>query len=217
MRDVKSLRRMTIRKKWAVLAAALSLSFFFLTQQQITAFPFGVIRSEAALYGSGAYDYDSSGQYYSAYNYYNYTSPSLQPRYYKPYAYEYANEEEYTTEARQKLVEYALQFVGKPYVWGGTSLDNGVDCSGFVQQIFGHFGIATGRTSRDQYRNCIYLYASEVMPGDLIFYAKDDYINHVAVYIGNGLICHAASAKSGVKVSRYDYRHPYAYGRFVMN
>ena len=202
-------------KKWAVLAAALPLSF--LINQSVSSSFFGVIRAEAALYGSGAYDSDRSGQYYSAYNYYNYTPSSLQSQYYRPYAYEYANEEEYTTEARQKLVEYALRFVGKPYVWGGTSLDNGVDCSGFVQQIFGHFGIATGRTSRDQYRNCIYLYASEVMPGDLIFYAKDDYINHVAIYIGNGLICHAASAKSGVKVSRYDYRHPYAYGRFVMN
>lgn len=130
---------------------------------------------------------------------------------------QFTNESEYTTRNRQKLITYAMQFIGNPYVWGGTDLVNGADCSGFVMQIYRHFGIDTGRTSRDQYRQCIWLKGSQVMPGDLIFYADGDYINHVALYAGNELIIHAANRKSGVKVSRYDYRAPYAYGRFALN
>jgi cell wall-associated NlpC family hydrolase len=119
------------------------------------------------------------------------------------------------SDVRVSLVNYAMQFIGNPYVWGGTSLTKGADCSGFVQQIFAHFGATTGRTSRDQYANCLYLLGSEVMPGDLVFYADGNYINHVAIYAGNNLIIHAANSRTGIKVSRYDYRRPYAYGRFL--
>lgn len=128
---------------------------------------------------------------------------------------QFTNESEYTTRTRQQLISYAMQFIGNPYVWGGTSLTKGADCSGFVQQIFAHFGATTGRTSRDQYANCLYLLGSEVMPGDLVFYADGNYINHVAIYAGNNLIIHAANSRTGIKVSRYDYRRPYAYGRFL--
>jgi|GEM_PF-2364553 len=131
---------------------------------------------------------------------------------------QFTNESEYTTRARQSLISYAMQFVGNSYVWGGTSLTNGCDCSGFVQEVFRHFGIITGRTSRDQYANCIYLKGKEVMPGDLIFYADETgYINHVAIYAGNYLIVHAANRRAGIKVNRYDYKKPYAYGRFIAN
>lgn len=131
---------------------------------------------------------------------------------------QFTNESEYTTRARQALVSYAMQFIGNPYVWGGTSLTNGADCSGFVQEIFKHFGIVTGRTSRDQYANCVYLKGKEVMPGDLVFYADSTgYINHVAIYAGNYMIIHAANRKAGIKVNRYDYKQPYAYGRFIIN
>ncbi len=131
---------------------------------------------------------------------------------------QFTNESEYTTRARQALVSYAMQFIGNPYVWGGTSLTNGADCSGFVQEIFKHFGIVTGRTSRDQYANCLYLKGREVMPGDLVFYADSTgYINHVAIYAGNYMIIHAANKKAGIKVNRYDYKQPYAYGRFIAN
>ncbi len=131
---------------------------------------------------------------------------------------QFTNESEYTTRARQAVVSYAMQFIGNPYVWGGTSLTNGADCSGFVQEIFRHFGIVTGRTSRDQYANCVYLKGKEVMPGDLIFYADSTgYINHVAIYAGNYMIIHAANKKAGIKVNRYDYKQPYAYGRFIAN
>lgn len=131
---------------------------------------------------------------------------------------QFTNESEYTTKARQAVISYAMQFIGNPYVWGGTSLTNGADCSGFVQEIFRHFGIVTGRTSRDQYANCVYLKGKEVMPGDLIFYADETgYINHVAIYAGNYMIVHAANRKAGIKVNRYDYKQPYAYGRFIAN
>jgi len=131
---------------------------------------------------------------------------------------QFTNESEYTTRARQSLISFAMQFVGNPYVWGGTSLTNGCDCSGFVQEVFRHFGIITGRTSRDQYANCVYLKGKEVMPGDLIFYADETgYINHVAIYAGNYMIVHAANRKAGIKVNRYDYKRPYAYGRFIAN
>ncbi|SFG25819.1 NlpC/P60 family protein [Oribacterium sp. WCC10] len=131
---------------------------------------------------------------------------------------QFTNESEYTTRARQAVISYAMQFIGNPYVWGGTSLTNGADCSGFVQEIFRHFGITTGRTSRDQYANCVYLKGKEVMPGDLIFYADNTgYINHVAIYAGNYMIIHAANRKAGIKINRYDYKQPYAYGRFIAN
>ncbi len=131
---------------------------------------------------------------------------------------QFTNESEYTTKARQAVISYAMKFIGNPYVWGGTSLTRGADCSGFVQEIFRHFGIITGRTSRDQYANCIYLRGREVMPGDLIFYADETgYINHVAIYAGNYMIIHAANRTAGIKVNRYDYKKPYAYGRFIAN
>jgi cell wall-associated NlpC family hydrolase len=130
----------------------------------------------------------------------------------------FTNENEFTTRARQALISYAMQFVGNPYVWGGTSLTKGADCSGFVQEIFRHFDITTGRTSRDQYANSLYLKGAEVMPGDLVFYAdQNGTVDHVAIYAGNEMILHAANRKSGIKVSRYDYRRPYAYGRFIAN
>jgi cell wall-associated NlpC family hydrolase len=95
-------------------------------------------------------------------------------------------------------VAYAKQFLGNPYVYGGTSLTNGTDCSGFTQGVFAHFGITTGRSSRDQAANGRTISVSSAQPGDLLFYSSGNYINHVAIYIGNGQIIHAASKKSGI-------------------
>lgn len=120
-----------------------------------------------------------------------------------------------TTAGRQALINYAKQFLGNPYIYGGTSLTEGADCSGFVQQIFKYFGITTGRTSRDQIENAQAISYEELQPGDLIFYASGDYVNHVAIYAGNGVIIHAANATTGICTGRYDYRTPYAYGRFL--
>lgn len=122
-----------------------------------------------------------------------------------------------TTASRQALIQYAKQFLGNPYVYGGTSLTDGADCSGFVQQIFKHFGITTGRSSRDQYANAQSIRFEQLQPGDLVFYASGDYINHVAIYAGDGVIIHAANARTGICTGRYDYRTPVGYGRFIQN
>lgn len=103
---------------------------------------------------------------------------------------------------------YACQFVGNPYVYGGTSLTNGADCSGFTMRIFEHFGVSIGRTSRDQASNGKQISLSEIQPGDLLFYASGKTINHVALYIGDGKIIHASTSKTGIIISNAYYRTP---------
>lgn len=109
---------------------------------------------------------------------------------------------------RTAIVAYAKQFLGNPYVYGGTSLTNGADCSGFTQAIFGHFGITTGRSSRDQAVKGRQISVDSVQPGDLLFYASGDYINHVALYIGGGQVIHASNETTGIIISPYNYRTP---------
>lgn len=110
--------------------------------------------------------------------------------------------------AGQAIANYACQFVGNPYVYGGTSLTNGADCSGFTMSIFSHFGINTGRSSRDQAAKGREIPVSDIQPGDLLFYASGSTINHVALYIGDGQIIHASTAKTGIKYAEYNYRTP---------
>lgn len=114
-----------------------------------------------------------------------------------------------TSATRQSIVNFALQFVGNPYVYGGTSLTNGADCSGFTQSVYKNFGISISRTSRDQATNGTAVSLSNVQPGDLIFYKNGSTIGHVALYIGNGQVVHASSPTSGIKVSNMYYRTPY--------
>ncbi len=112
---------------------------------------------------------------------------------------------------RSKLVNYALQFVGNPYVWGGTSLTNGADCSGFVLKVMQNFGVTLPHYSGAQAKMGKAVKSSDMRPGDLIFYANSGgTVNHVALYIGNGQIVHAASRKSGIKISTWNYRTPVA-------
>ena len=116
---------------------------------------------------------------------------------------------ELTTATRTAIVAYAKQFLGNPYVYGGTSLTDGADCSGFTMRIYEHFGINTGRTSRDQAAKGKQIPIDSVQPGDLLFYASGDYINHVAMYIGGGQIIHASTSKTGIIISTAYYRTPY--------
>lgn len=109
---------------------------------------------------------------------------------------------------RTAIVAYAKQFLGNPYVYGGTSLTNGADCSGFTQAVFAHFGIATGRSSRDQAVKGRQISVDSAQPGDLLFYASGDYINHVALYIGGGQVIHSSNATTGIIISPYNYRTP---------
>ncbi len=113
------------------------------------------------------------------------------------------------SDVRVDLSQYAKQFLGNPYVWGGTSLTNGADCSGFVLSVFAKYGVSLPHSSRAQANMGTSISASELQPGDLIFYAKGGTVNHVAIYIGNGQVIHASSPKTGIKISNYNYRTPY--------
>ena len=113
-----------------------------------------------------------------------------------------------TSATRTAIVAYARQFLGNPYVYGGTSLTSGADCSGFVMSVYAHFGISTGRSSRDQAAKGRTIPTSEVKPGDLLFYASGDYINHVAIYIGGGQVIHASTPATGICLAPANYRTP---------
>lgn len=114
-----------------------------------------------------------------------------------------------TSATRTAIIAYAKQFLGNPYVYGGTSLTNGADCSGFTMKVFENFGIDTGRTSRDQADKGKTIPLDSIQPGDLVFYANGDYINHVALYIGGGQIIHASTPKNGIMITTMNYRTPY--------
>ena len=111
-------------------------------------------------------------------------------------------------------MDFALQFVGNPYVYGGTSLTNGADCSGFVMSVFAEFGYELPRVAAAQCSASEKKSVADIEAGDLVFYG-DGGIDHVALYIGDGKIVHASTAATGIKVSDYDYRAPAAVGSFV--
>ncbi len=110
----------------------------------------------------------------------------------------------------EEVVDYARQFLGGRYVFGGNSLTRGVDCSGFTQQIMKRFGVQIERSSRAQFASNGYKVSEkELLPGDLVFYGSNGKtIDHVAIYAGNGQIIHASDAKSGIKMSALYYGKP---------
>lgn len=112
------------------------------------------------------------------------------------------------SDVKVDLVSYACQFVGNPYVWGGTSLTHGADCSGFTLSIFAKYGIYLPHSSAAQANCGTRVDASSAQPGDLFFYGSGRSISHVAIYIGNGQIVHASSARTGIKISNAYYRSP---------
>lgn len=113
---------------------------------------------------------------------------------------------------RVDIAEYAKQFVGNRYKWGGTSLTKGADCSGFVLAVYKKFGIKVSHSSKAQAKEGKKIKASELQPGDLVFYANSSgSINHVSMYIGGGKVIHASSPKTGIKISKYNYRTPVKY------
>lgn len=101
----------------------------------------------------------------------------------------------------QSVANYAMQFIGNPYVFGGTSLTNGADCSGFVQSVYKNFGVSLPRSSTDQRSAGTGVSYAEAQPGDIICYA-----GHVGIYIGNNQIVHASSPSTGIKVGNATYR-----------
>lgn len=118
------------------------------------------------------------------------------------------------SQLRTNLIDYAMKFLGTPYVWGGNSLTKGVDCSGFVQQVFKAYGYSTPRVSRDMAATYSRVSASEAKAGDLVFYhnLRTGVVDHVAIYIGNGRIIHA---NNGVEISNVNYRTVYKYARVI--
>lgn len=112
---------------------------------------------------------------------------------------------------RKELVDFALQYVGNKYVWGGNSLTEGVDCSGFTQQVYLHFGIKINRCSYEQVRNGKEITFEQLQPGDLVFYYDNQVkrICHVALYIGDGKVVHARSKKTGIVINDWNYQTPY--------
>ena len=119
------------------------------------------------------------------------------------------------SDVRTSVVSYALQFVGNRYVWGGTSLENGVDCSGFTMRILGKYGISLPHSSKAQPSYGTKISASEAKPGDLFFYGSGRSISHVAIYIGNGQIVHASNKRDGIKASNAYYRNPICVTRYL--
>lgn len=109
-------------------------------------------------------------------------------------------------EARGEVLQYAKKFLGNPYVWGGTSLTNGCDCSGFAQQIFANFGYTLPRTSRQQAKAGTRIPVQEAKPGDLLFYQRESgFIYHVMIYLGDGKVIHAGSEATGILISDFNY------------
>ena len=118
------------------------------------------------------------------------------------------------SQLRTNMIDYAMRYLGTPYVWGGNSLSRGVDCSGFVQQVFKAYGYSLPRVSRDMARTYSAVSRSEAKAGDLVFYhnLKTGVVDHVAIYIGNGKIIHA---NNGVEISNVNYRTVYKYARVI--
>lgn len=113
------------------------------------------------------------------------------------------------TSVRQQVVDYALQFVGGRYRYGGSDPHTGVDCSGFTRYVLQNAGgVSMNRSSGSQAVQGRSISAAEIQPGDLVFYGNGSRINHVGLYIGNGQIVHASTERTGIKTSNWTYRNP---------
>lgn len=116
-----------------------------------------------------------------------------------------------------KVAIKAVNYIGNKYVWGGNSLEDGIDCSGFTKQLYKNFGVSLPRVSRYQAQSNISITREELQPGDLVFYEKNGVINHVAIYLGEDYIIHASNKAAypvgGVKISKMCYREPCKYIR----
>lgn len=120
------------------------------------------------------------------------------------------------SELGQQIANFACQFVGNPYVWGGTSLTNGADCSGFVQSVYKNFGYSLPRTCTPQSKAGTPVSIAALAPGDLVFYDHGTgSCEHVGIYIGNGQIVHASSRRTGIKISNVNYSTPFKACRIV--
>ena len=160
----------------------------------------GWVQTEFDESGEGDGDDEISAAYVS--------SEFVEVRYALSEAIKFSPTEE-SASLRSRIVNYAMKFLGNPYVWGGTSLTKGADCSGFTMSVMKNFGISLPHYSGSQAKSGKRIKSSEMRPGDLVFYGNSrGKINHVAMYIGNGQVINAASRRSGIKISTWNYRTP---------
>lgn len=113
------------------------------------------------------------------------------------------------------VVSYAQQFVGNPYVWGGSSLTDGTDCSGFTMSVYAHFGIGLPHNAAAQSGCGTSVSLDSIQAGDLLFYSDGSGISHVAIYNGDGTVTHASNSRTGITISSYNYRNPVAAVRLL--
>ena len=119
------------------------------------------------------------------------------------------------SDVRIAISEFAKQYIGNPYVWGGTSLTRGADCSGFVLSVFKNYGISLPHSSRAQGNCGSAVSYSELKPGDLVFYGNRSGINHVAIYVGGGQVVHASNPRTVITISGMYYRTPVRARRII--
>lgn len=115
--------------------------------------------------------------------------------------------------SQASIAEYAKQFLGNPYVWGGSSLTGGTDCSGFTMSLYRKYGHSLPHNAAAQ--SSVTRSVSDPKPGDLFFYSNGSRINHVAMYIGGGMVIHASNPSDGIKISNAYYRQPVKIGRVM--
>ena len=121
------------------------------------------------------------------------------------------------SDVRIALSEFAKKYIGNPYVWGGTSLTRGADCSGFVLSVFRNYGMSLPHSSRAQANCGRAVSLSELKPGDLVFYGNRSGINHVAIYVGGGQVVHASNPRVGITISGMYYRSPVKARRIIQD
>lgn len=121
------------------------------------------------------------------------------------------------SDVRIALSEFAKQYIGNPYVWGGTSLTRGADCSGFVLSVFKNYGMSLPHSSRAQANCGTAVSLGDLKPGDLVFYGNSSGINHVAIYVGGGQVVHASNPRVGITISGMYYRSPVKARRIIQD
>jgi len=121
------------------------------------------------------------------------------------------------SDVRIALCEFAKKYIGNRYVWGGTSLTKGADCSGFVLSVFQNYGMYLPHSSRAQANCGSSVSLGELKPGDLVFYGSSSRINHVALYVGGGQIVHASNPRVGIIMSSMYYRQPVKARRIIQD
>lgn len=119
------------------------------------------------------------------------------------------------SDVRVDLCQYAQEFIGNTYVWGGTSLTKGADCSGFTLSIFKKYGFSLPHSSVAQSQMGSKVSLAEAKAGDLVFYSNGSRVNHVAIYIGNGQVVHASNPRTGIRISAVGYRTIHSIRRII--